>query len=74
LIRCFLYLQKMVKQSEVSLGKYKKGEAMRVIAWVLMVVMVAGVAGCAKKTASEQLRTDMKKAGNQMDKELDSWK
>ena len=47
---------------------------MRLIAWALMVFMVTGIAGCAKKTASEQLQADMKKAGNQMDKELDSWK
>jgi hypothetical protein len=39
-----------------------------------MMVMAAGVAGCAKKTASEELQADMKKAGNQMQKELDAWK
>ncbi|MGH7198018.1 MAG: hypothetical protein ACREH5_04665 [Candidatus Omnitrophota bacterium] len=47
---------------------------MRLVAWALMFFMAAGIAGCAKKTASEQLQADMKKAGNQMEKELDAWK
>ena len=41
--------------------------------WVLLAVAVLSVAGCAKKTASEQLQEDMKKAGDQMKREVDSW-
>ncbi len=47
---------------------------MKAVALIMMVILVAGFSGCAKKTASEQLQADMKKAGNQMEKELDSWK
>ena len=47
---------------------------MKKIALFLMCVMVLTVAaGCAKKTASEQLRDDMKKAGNQMNKDMKSF-
>ena len=45
---------------------------MRSVAMALMLVMVLGAAGCAKKTASEQLQDDMKKASNQMKKDLNN--
>ena len=38
----------------------------------LLIVMALSAAGCAKKTASEQLRDDMKKAARDMDRELKS--
>jgi hypothetical protein len=47
---------------------------MKAVALIMIVVLTGGISGCAKKTASEQLQEDMKKAGNQMQKELDSWK
>lgn len=47
---------------------------MKSIAWVLMLSLVVLGAGCAKKTASEQLQEDLKKAGKQMQKEVDAWK
>lgn len=45
---------------------------MKAATWVLLLVMALGVAGCAKKTASEQLQDDMKKAANQMKKDLNN--
>lgn len=45
---------------------------MRTFTAVMIVVMALSVAGCAKKTATEQLRDDMKKASNQLNKELGS--
>ena len=42
----------------------------KVSALALGVMMMAVfVSGCAKKSASEQLRDDMKKAGKEIDKE-----
>lgn len=43
---------------------------MNKIAWVLMVVLAFAVVGCEKKSASEQLADDVKKAAAQMKKEL----
>ena len=45
---------------------------MKKVAGVLLVLAVFAAAGCAKKTASEQMRDDMKKAGNQMKKDLNN--
>ena len=43
---------------------------MKKIALLLMCAMVLPLAaGCAKKTASEQLEADMKKAGKQINKD-----
>lgn len=47
---------------------------MKNIAWVLMLSVAVLTVGCAKKTASEQLQDDIKKAGKQMQKEVDAWK
>ena len=38
--------------------------------WVLAILAVASAAGCAQKTASEQLQDDMKKASDKMSKDL----
>lgn len=43
---------------------------MKKTAWLLILVMAFAIAGCAQKTASEQLKDDMKKAANKMDKEM----
>lgn len=40
------------------------------MALLLMLVLSLSVVGCAKKTASEQLRDDMEKAAKQVDKEV----
>ena len=45
---------------------------MRSIGLVLLLVLAVGVAGCAKKTASEQLQADMKKAADKMKKNINS--
>ncbi len=45
---------------------------MKIMATILLLVVTLSVAGCAKKTASEQLRDDMKKAANKLDKDLKS--
>lgn len=47
---------------------------MKNVAWILMLSLAVLAAGCAKKTASEQLQEDLKKAGRQMQKEVDAWK
>lgn len=41
----------------------------RALVAVLAVCMMLSVTGCAKKSASEQLADDMKKAGNQLNKD-----
>ena len=41
----------------------------KIVVFILCVVTMAAAAGCAKKSATEQLRDDMHKAGNEMDKE-----
>lgn len=45
---------------------------MKKIAMMILCVMVAGAfaSGCAQKSASEQLRDDMNKAGKQMQKDM----
>ncbi len=40
------------------------------MAWVLMVVLALTAVGCEKKSASEQLSDDVKKAAEQMKKDL----
>lgn len=46
---------------------------MKQIALVLGLILILSVAaGCAKKTASEQLQADMKKAGNQLNKDANN--
>jgi hypothetical protein len=48
---------------------------MKTMLAVLMIgVLAAFGAGCAKKTASEQLRDDLKKAQSDMKREVDSWR
>ncbi|MCG3176638.1 MAG: hypothetical protein MOGMAGMI_01596 [Candidatus Omnitrophica bacterium] len=47
---------------------------MRTIATLLVLVLAASVCGCAKKTASEQLQEDLKKAGDQLKREANTWK
>lgn len=42
-------------------------------AWILVAALTLTAAGCAKKTASEQLQDDLKKASNEMKREVDSW-
>ena len=37
--------------------------------FLMCVIALAAAAGCAQKSASEQLRDDMKKAGNQLNKD-----
>jgi hypothetical protein len=43
---------------------------MKKISWILMVVLAFAVVGCEKKSASEQLADDVKKAADQMKKDL----
>ncbi len=43
---------------------------MNKMAWVLMVVLAFTAVGCEKKSASEQLADDVKKAADQMKKDL----
>ncbi len=43
---------------------------MRTLALVVALVMILSVTGCAKKTASEQLADDAKKAANQLNKDV----
>jgi outer membrane lipoprotein SlyB len=43
---------------------------MRFLALVLAVVMMLSVAGCAKKTASEQLADDAKRAADQINRDV----
>ncbi len=45
---------------------------MRKLSWVLVVVVALAAFGCAKKTASEQLKDDMKKAADQIKKDIDN--
>ena len=45
---------------------------MRKLGWVLVLVMALAAFGCAKKTASEQLRDDMKKAADQIKKDINN--
>ncbi len=45
---------------------------MKKISWLLMLVMALAVVGCEKKSASEQLADDVKKAANQMKKDLNN--
>ena len=45
---------------------------MKKFAWILVVLVAFAATGCAKKTASEQLKADMKKAGDQMKKDLNN--
>ena len=42
---------------------------MKAVSTLLVLVMALAVSGCAQKSASEQLRDDMKKAGKQMEKD-----
>jgi len=52
----------------------QEGGSMRVKAMVLLLAAVAmcSVIGCAKKSASEQLRDDMRKASNQLNKDVNN--
>ena len=43
---------------------------MRILALVIALAMMLSVTGCAKKTASEQLADDAKKAANQLNKDV----
>jgi predicted small lipoprotein YifL len=43
---------------------------MRFIAMVLALAMMISISGCAKKSASEQLADDAKKAADQMNKDV----
>ena len=43
---------------------------MRFFALILVVVMALGATGCAKKTPEQQLADDMKKAGKQLNKDM----
>ena len=52
--------------------KLYRGEIVRFVSLVLLLVLAVGVAGCAKKTASEQLQADMKKAADKMKKDINS--
>jgi len=45
---------------------------MRLIAIMLTFVIMLSVTGCAKKSASEQLAADAKKAANQMNKDVNN--
>ena len=45
---------------------------MKALSLVMVLVMGLSVAGCAKKTASEQLQDDMKKAADQMKKDINN--
>ena len=37
--------------------------------WVVLAVMVLGMTGCAQKTESEKLADQLKKAGDQMERD-----
>ena len=43
---------------------------MKKAAWILMVLIAVSAVGCAKKTASEQMEADLKKASDQMKKDV----
>ena len=43
---------------------------MKKAAWILMILMAVSAVGCAKKTASEQMQEDMKKASDKMKKDI----
>ena len=43
---------------------------MRVLVTVMACVFMFAASGCAQKSASEQLKSDMNKAGKQMDKDM----
>lgn len=58
-------------QVSTMIIKNKENQMKHLTVFVL-IVMALSVAGCAKKTASEQLRDDMKKAAKDMDRELKS--
>lgn len=45
---------------------------MRSLSVLLVLALALTAAGCAKKTATEQLRDDMKKAARELDRELKS--
>ena len=53
-------------------GKMKGDEMKRALAVLMVCVLVVAASGCAKKTASEQLKEDMNKASNQMKKDLNN--
>ena len=44
----------------------------KALAILMVCVLSAAVVGCAKKSASEQLETDMNKASKQMKRDIDS--
>jgi predicted small lipoprotein YifL len=44
----------------------------KAVAMMLAFVLMLSVAGCAKKTPSEQLAADAKKAANQMNKDVNN--
>lgn len=41
-------------------------------AWVLMVIVALTAVGCEKKSASDQLADDMKKAADKLKKDINS--
>ncbi len=41
---------------------------------VILFAMAVAFTGCAKKTASEQLREDMKAANKELEREAAAWK
>ena len=47
----------------------RREDGMKIVTLALIFVMASAVSGCAQKSASEQLRDDMKKAGKQMEKD-----
>lgn len=42
-------------------------------AWMMVAVLAFAAAGCAKKTAAEQLKDDMKKAGKEMNRQVEGF-
>ena len=47
-----------------------KGRNMKVLVAVMACVFMFAASGCAPKTASEQLKSDMDKASKQMNKDM----
>ena len=45
---------------------------MRTITVIIVCIMMLSIAGCAKKSATEQFQADMNKAGNQLNKDANN--
>ena len=65
-----LHIAERLEEKKAGLQSLDEPWADTTSASGLMVLTVFAAAGCAKKTASEQLRDDMKKAGDKFNKDM----